>query len=100
VARSAAHVAVVQGRTEGHGGAVAWVDDARDVAHLDALTLLPFLDCKVLGISATRAHGRLVLVSRGNGGLVTDVEFCRTLPFETIVGHVISSKVVGNAHEA
>jgi len=83
MAHGMSHMSMVHGGTKGLGGCIAWVDDTRDVVHLDDPMLSPLLYCKVFDIDVTGVGGGLLLFDHCNGSLVVNVDFCRVLLFKT-----------------
>jgi len=53
---------------------VHWVDDTRDVTHLDLSAFLPLLDSKMLDIDVMRSGGRFWIIDHVEGCFVIFVD--------------------------
>ena len=57
----------MQGPSKGLGALITGIDDARDMMHVNDITLLPPLNDKVVNVYVTGSQGRLALINHRNG---------------------------------
>lgn len=95
MSHQAADVTGVKDPSERLGVSIAWIDDARDVVHLDVPISSPLLDGEMLDINVSRARRGSVLIDHGDGGLVVYVERSRTILSKSQLSQD-GAKVLGN----
>ncbi len=74
VAHHATNMPGMEDPTERLGEGIRWVDDSRDVVHVDVAVSLPVLDSEELNVDVTRSISRDVVVDHLDRGHVVFVD--------------------------